>query len=241
MHSRKHRKKAAQRASQAEPPGPPPVAPPGAGAGPEVPDSTVGPAEPAQQPAADLSDSGTEPEEPEAQEVEEAEVADAAGQGQSDQADQAVPAQDLPVTRPDQGEVPAKAPPVARHLATVEDEAFWYAFSLAVAALSPPVHSAPAMVVAVVLGLRVLAMLWTVRDEQVKDDVASARFLVFSLAILAMAFKFSQGGILGLVWAMVGMFMFNSLHNVRVMAAVAKTGKTAAQKRETKDKGKETQ
>ena len=119
-------------------------------------------------------------------------------------------------------------------LEAAEEEAFWFAFSLAVMACSPVPLAAPAALVAAVLAGRILRALWSVPADVAPDDLGSARTMLFMVALLAVFFKVGGGGGgTGMIWVMLTVFFFNALRNVRTMVTVALT-KGGKKKKEKK-------
>jgi len=121
-----------------------------------------------------------------------------------------------------------------------EDEPFWFAFSLAVAAASPSGLAHAAALVSVATGVHLMATFAGIREEIVLEDAALARFTTLGLAVVTVSFKFSHYSLLGLLWMMVCMFFFNSVSNVRTMLRVAEKRRSAGGARKHGDsKGKD--
>ena len=106
-------------------------------------------------------------------------------------------------------------------LEAAEDESFWFAFSLAVMACAPTPLASIAAVLGALLAGRILRALWSVPSDVAPDDMGNARMLLFVSTVTSGIYRATQMTMLGLMWMMVTIFFFNSLHNVRVMVGLA--------------------
>jgi len=117
-------------------------------------------------------------------------------------------------------------------LEAAEEEAFWFAFALAVFACAPIAMSSCAALVAAGLAFRILRALWSVPSDVAPDDIGNARMMLFAVAATAAFYRAGGSGIVAAVWMFCTVFFFNSVHNVRTMVGLELRGKGKKKKKE---------
>jgi hypothetical protein len=111
-----------------------------------------------------------------------------------------------------------------QRLEAAEDDAFWFAFALAVMGCAPGVLSIAAAILAAVLGARIVRALYSAPTEAAPDDLPNARMLCFGTAFIAAMYKASQIYWAPMLWMFICVFWFNALRNARIMVGIAARG-----------------